>query len=267
MTVNTTIPQISDDFVKLHVDYLVPIIYAQWAHHLTDIAAIESGHQVLDVACGTGVVARAARMEVGMRGKVTALDHNEEMLAVARLRPSPIDWQLGDAGHLPFEDNSFDRVLCQFALTFIDNRIAAIREMLRVCKPNGRVAVSIWAPLEHCHGYDALVQLTKKYAGAQAAARLASPWSLGEADKMDALLLSAGVNEYECHERIGVARFPSVETFIEVHLRAAGVFNKLGKLDLTGLLSAAKHVLAPFILPGGVLATDLNANIFVLFPD
>jgi SAM-dependent methyltransferase len=258
MTDRNIIPQISDDLVKMHVDYLVPIIFAPWAHHLTEIAAIESGHHVLDVASGTGVVARAARMEVGMRGKVTGLDHNEDMLAVARQQASPIDWHLGDAAHLPFEDNSFDRVLCQFALTFIDNRIAAIREMLRVCKPD---------PLDHSHGYSALVQLTRKYAGVRAANRLASPWSLSESGQMDALLQSAGVNEYECHERVGIARFPSIESFIEVHLRLAGEFNNIGSLDLTGLLSAAEHVLAPITLPGGEVAADLNASIFVLYPD
>jgi len=66
MTETHLIPKITDDFIKMHEDFLVPIIFAQWAHHLTDLAEIESGHHVLDVACGTGVVARTALMEVGM---------------------------------------------------------------------------------------------------------------------------------------------------------------------------------------------------------
>ncbi len=112
MTEKHLLPKITDDFVKMHDDFLVPIIYAQWSHHLTDLAEIESGNNVLDVACGTGVVTRAAQMEVGMRGKVTGLDTNEKMLAIARKKSSGIELQLGDACSLPYEDNSFDRVLC-----------------------------------------------------------------------------------------------------------------------------------------------------------
>ena len=84
---------------------------------------------------------------------------------------------------------------------------------------------------------------------------------------MDGLLLSAGVNEYECHERVGIARFPSVETFIEVHLRAAGLFHKLDSEDMSRMLQAARQVFAPYVILDGKLAADLNANIFILDPD
>lgn len=260
-------PKITDDFIKMHDDYLVPIIFAPWAHHLTDIAAIESGHNVLDVACGTGVTTRAALLEVGMTGTVTGLDHDEDMLAVASKKSPGITWQLGDAAALPFNDNSYDRVLCGFALMFISNRIAAIKEMLRACKHGGRAVVSIWAPLEHSKAYTALVRLTHQYAGARAAAILAAPWSLGVPGKMDSLLLSAGVNEYECHERVGLARFPSVETFVEVHLRSAGVFQGLDERKRKDILHAAKFALEAFTSPDGRITAELNANIFVISPD
>ena len=262
-------PKITDDLTKMHEDYLAPIIFAPWAHHLTDIAAIESGHNVLDVACGTGVATRAALLEVGMVGTVTGLDHSEEMLAVssASARSRGIKWQQGDAADLPFRDNSFDRVLCSFALMIISNRIAAIKEMLRVCKRGGRATVSIWAPLDRTKAYTALVKLTHQYAGARAASKLASPWSLGIPGKMDSLLLSAGVNEYECHERVGLARFPSVETFVEVHLRSAGEYHALDERKREDMFDAAKFALAPFIGPKGELTAELNANIFVINPD
>lgn len=267
MTIAQLTPVITDDYIKMHEDYLVPIIFAQWAHHLTDLAEIESGHHVLDVACRTGVVARAALMEVGMRGKVTGLDHNERMLAIARRKTSIIDWQLGDVIALPFEDNRFDRVLCQFSLMFIENRIAAIKEMRRVCKPDGHVAVSIWAPLDHSRVYSALVDLTRQIAGREVASKLAAPWALGTLGKMDNLLLSAGVNEYECHERVGIARFPSVDSLLEVHLRAAGEFHQLDTNVFTRLLRAAEQALAPYTVMDGQIAADLNANIFILLPD
>lgn len=258
------VPEITDDFVQMMDDYLVPRVYAQWAHHVSDIAAIESGNRVLDVACGTGILARVAQMEVGMGGKVTGLDHNEKMLAIAKKKSPGIDWQSGDAAALPFDDNSFDRVLCQFALTFMGNRISAIREMLRVCRPKGRIAVAVWAPIEFSRGYHELFKLTRQFAGERAAMKLATPWSLGVPGKMDALLLSAGVNEYECHERHGITRFPSVATFVEVHLRTAGEFDRLDKVDFNRMLSAAKHTLAPFSVANGEIAADLNANIYLI---
>ncbi len=110
MTEALVIPEITDDLVKMHEDYLVPSIYAQWSHHLIDIAALELGHSVLDVACGTGVVTRAAQLEVGLRGKVTGMDPDERMLAIAREKLPKIDWQHGDLAALPFEADSFDRV-------------------------------------------------------------------------------------------------------------------------------------------------------------
>lgn len=267
MTEKHLAPKITDDFVKMHDDFLVPIIFAQWAHHLTDLAEIESGHRVLDVACGTGVVTRAALMEVGMRGEVTGVDRNERMLAIARKKSPAIDWQLGNATSLPFEDNSFDRVLCQFSLMFMDNRIAVIKELLRVCKPAGKVAVSVWATLDQSKVYTALVNLTRQFAGPRAAMKLAAPWSLGVPGKMDNLLLSAGVMEYECHERVGIARFPSVDTFVEVHLRSAGEYHAIDAENLEQLKRAAEQVLAPHIIMDGQLAADLNVNIFLLFPD
>jgi len=267
MTKTKIVPEITDDLVKMYDDYLVPSIYAQWGHHLIEIAALELGHHVLDVACRTGAVTLTAQLEVGLRGKVTGLDHNEEMLAIASKKSPRIDWQLGDIGALPFEDNSFDRVLCQFALMFIHNRVAAIKEMLRVCKPDGQVVIAIWAPLDHSKGYTALVNLTRKYAGERAALNLASPWSLGVPGRMDALLLSAGVNQYECHERVGLARFPSVESFVEVHLRCACEFHKLSEEDSDRMLTAAEQVLAPFVVSNGEIIAELNANIFVIYPD
>ncbi len=261
------VPKITDDFAKMHDDYLVPIIYAQWAHHLIDIAAIETGHHVLDVACGTGALARAALLEVGFSGKVTGLDHSEEMLTIARKKRSSIDWQHGDTIALPFADASFDRVLCQFALMFLGHRVAAIKEMLRVCKPDGRVAVATWAPLDHSKAYTTLVNLTRQFAGERVAFRLATPWSFGETGKMDALLLSAGVSGYECHERVGLARFPSVETFVEVHLRLAGEFHQLDEQRWKGMLEAAERVLAPFVSSNGEITAQLDANIYLIDAD
>jgi len=260
-------PRITDDYAKMHEDYFVPAVYAQWAHHVTELAAIESGYKILDVACGTGILARTARLEVGMTGKVTGLDHDEKMLAKASQLAPAIEWQVGDAASLPFEDDSFDRVMCQFSLMFIKNRVAAIKEMLRVCKPGGLVVIAIWAPLERSPAYSALVELTRRFAGSRIALKLSSPWSLGVPGKMDTLLLSAKVNEYECHSRPGVARFPSVDAFVETHLRSTGKFHSINEQCFADILSATERALQRYIGQTGQITVPLDADVFLISPD
>jgi SAM-dependent methyltransferase len=264
MTTPHFAPEISDELVKMHEQYLVPAIYAQWANRVADIAEIDLGHHVLDVACGTGTLARAAQLETGLSGKITGLDSNEKMLASAQAHSRGIEWQLGDATKMPFEKNRFDRVMCQFALMFIANRVSVIKEMLRVCKPDGLVVLATWGPLHMGGAYDALINLIRKNLGSHAALKLSSPWSLGKPGVMDALLLTSGVNEYECHQRVGQASYPSMRAFIETHLRLAGEWDDLNDHRLEEIFSAADRHLRPFLAPGGQLVAHLNSNIFTV---
>ena len=149
MTISHFIPEISADLVRTHEQYLVPAIYAQWAGRVAEIAEIEFGHHVLDVACGTGTLARAAQLEAGLAGQVTGLDASELMLESAQRQSPGIKWEIGDAASMSFEKNRFDRVMCQFSLMFINNRVAAIKEMRRVCKVDGLVLVATWGALHH----------------------------------------------------------------------------------------------------------------------
>jgi ubiquinone/menaquinone biosynthesis C-methylase UbiE len=257
-------PDITDDMVIMHEQYLVPAIYAQWASRVAEIAEIDIGQHVLDVACGTGTLARAVQLETGLTGKVIGLDINKEMLASAQAHSHGIEWRLGDATKMPFTKNQFDRVMCQFALMFISNRVAVIKEMLRVCKPDGLVILATWGPLHHGGAYDVLINLVRKHLGSHAAMKLSAPWALGKPGVMDSLLLTSGVNEYECHQRIGQASYPSMRAFIEAHLRLADEFENLSEQSLEEIYNAASLELHPFLAAGGQLVTQLNANIFVV---
>src|SRR5688572_27748780 len=124
--------QLSVEAAEVYESKFVPAVFAEWAPHLVEAAGVAPGQAVLDVACGTGVVARTAADRMGGKGRVVGLDLNDGMLAVAgRLRPD-IEWRQGDAAELPFDAGSFDVVLCQSALMFFPDRARALREMARV---------------------------------------------------------------------------------------------------------------------------------------
>ena len=103
--------QVSGDAAEVYEKCFVPAIFGQWAPQMAEAVRVSSGDRVLDIGCGTGVLARAAADRVAAEGQVTGLDLNEGMLAVARrLRPK-IDWRQGDATQLLFADESYDVVI------------------------------------------------------------------------------------------------------------------------------------------------------------
>jgi SAM-dependent methyltransferase len=117
------------------------------ATRLVNFAGVGAGQKVLDVACGTGVVAITAA-RVG--AKVTALDLTPELLERARYNSQiaglEVDWQEGDVEKIPYEDGIFDVVLSQFGHIFAPRPTLALSEMLRVLKSGGTIAFSTWPP-------------------------------------------------------------------------------------------------------------------------
>lgn len=129
--------------------YFVPAIGDPVARDLIDRAALRAGERVLDVACGTGIVARLAAEKVGETGTVAGLDVNAGMLAVARSVVPPqtsIDWHEASAEAIPLPDEAFDVVLCQMGLQFMADKLAALSEMRRVLAPGGRLLVNAPGP-------------------------------------------------------------------------------------------------------------------------
>lgn len=110
-------------------------------------SGLEPGMDLLDVACGTGnATIPAARSGA----RATGLDFSPELLEIARERGSDamveVEWVEGDAQELPFEDASFDRVISTFGHMFAPDHRRTAKEMLRVCRPGGAIAVACWTP-------------------------------------------------------------------------------------------------------------------------
>jgi ubiquinone/menaquinone biosynthesis C-methylase UbiE len=119
-----------------------------WAPLLVETARLTAGERVLDIACGTGVVTRAAAKRVGLTGRIVGIDLNPGMIAVARSLPAPIgasiEWLERSALDLQLEDASFDVVLCQQGLQSFPDKTVALQEMRRVLDRGGRLALSVW---------------------------------------------------------------------------------------------------------------------------
>ena len=130
---------------ELYQSFFVPSIATPVSGELLRTAAVQPGTRVVDVACGTGAVTRAAAEQVGPTGSVTGIDVAPDMIAVAKTIPAggaPIIWQEADAASLPLPDEFYDVGLCQMGLMFMADRAGALGELHRVVTLGGRVVIN-----------------------------------------------------------------------------------------------------------------------------
>jgi SAM-dependent methyltransferase len=171
----------------------VPALFGQWAPKVADAAQIRPGQRVLDVACGTGILARELSSRTGASGRVAGIDPDAGMIAVARELAPAIEWREGNAESLPFPDQSFDAVVSQFGLMFFTDRRQALHEMWRVLAPGGRLAVAVWDSLENIPAYATEVALLEQVAGRRAADALRAPFVLGNRMDLARVFSAAGM--------------------------------------------------------------------------
>jgi ubiquinone/menaquinone biosynthesis C-methylase UbiE len=136
---------------KLYDTLMVPLIFEAYATGLAELVAGFSPGSVLETAAGSGVVTRALAPRLGAGARYVVTDLNQPMLDYAAARQGPdrrIEWRQADALHLPFEDDSFDIVCCQFGAMFFPDRVAGYAEARRVLKPGGRFVFSVWDRIE-----------------------------------------------------------------------------------------------------------------------
>jgi SAM-dependent methyltransferase len=244
---------------------LVPALMEEWAPRVVAAASIQSGDQVLDVACGTGVLTRAVANRVASAGSVIGFDLDPGMLAVARsLRPD-LRWEQGTAEALPYPDQSFDAVVSQFGLMFVPNKPGALAEMWRVLRPGGRLGIAVWASLEETPAYHAETELIERIAGPQASAPLRHPFSLGERALFADQFAQAGIEIASLTTSEGVGRFPSIRDMVAADvlgwLPLMGV--TLSRTILDAIFREAEITLAPYRQADGSVAFASPAHLAV----
>lgn len=253
--------QVSQDAAEVYQDLFVPSLFEPWAERVADAAKISPGDAVLDVACGTGVLAREARRRVGEEGQVTGLDLNPAMLAVARREASGITWEEGPAESLPFDDGAFDAVVCQFSLMFFEDREAALAEMWRVLGPGGRLAVAVWDRLENSPGYLELASFLEDHLGAEGGEGLRASFTLGDPKALTGLFAGAGIQDAEVATLPGEADFPSLASFVGAELKGWTLADSIDDARFEELLAEAKAPFARFIKDDGRVVFPLPAHL------
>jgi len=253
--------QITLEQAEAYEELFVPALFAQWPPLLLDIAGVTEGQRVLDVACGTGVAARAAADRVGRTGSVVGVDLNPAMLQVAARLRDDIEWRQGDAANLPFDDAEFDAVLCQSAVFFFPDLDVAFAEMARVVRPGGAVAIQTYAALEDQPGYKELDAVVRRIAPGEALDLLDTYWSAGDLPRLSESLERAGLYVVESRTTLGVARYGTVENLIETEVKGTPLVDRLSERQIEQILTESSEVLARFVTQEGELEMPIRAHL------
>jgi len=255
--------QVSRSAADIYEGFFVPALFREPAKYVAEAADIRSGQSVLDVACGTGVLARAAVAFTGDARNVTGLDRNEGMLAVARHLEPRVNWQHGLAEALPFTNQSFERVFNQFGLMFSDDRGGALQEMRRVMKVSGRMHVTVWDSLDRNLGYAAMVNLLNRLFGAKLADALRVPFVLGEPETLCKIFSDADLSVAHWETFDVTARFPSLEAWVQTDIKGWTLADMIDEDQFRTLLREARKELGSFEHSDGSVTFNSPAHLVI----
>ena len=246
-------------FTEIYERVLVGPLFRPFAEQLVARVNPARGDSVIDVACGTGIVARIARERLGPEARVVGVDVAPAMLAVARSVDASIDWREGNAVSLPVgADERFTVLTCHQGLQFMPDKPAAIREMRRVLSPGGRIAIATWCALENVPGMLEINAIAERHVGRIVDSR----HSFGDAGALKRLLVDAGLNRVNVDTHTHDVQFADGPLFARLNAMAVIGMSEKGK----AMSEAERGELAGRIAAdsGEAIARATKAGIFVL---
>lgn len=214
--------QMNTDGPETYERYIVPTWMADWTSDLIDAGCVGPNKRVLDVACGTGIIARKVAGLVGPGGRIVGIDLNEGMLRVAsrcagQEGVTAIEWYHSDVSRMPFSSGEFDTVLCQQGLQFFPDKAAALQEMRRVLAPQGILALSVWGRPEKCPHVIAICDVFTEYLGEESTTIFQVASSLSDHLVLKNLVQNAGFSNIRIRSGVKIARHPSLAELLPAY--------------------------------------------------
>jgi ubiquinone/menaquinone biosynthesis C-methylase UbiE len=252
-------------FPEMYEAYLVNPLFRPWAEITLDEVELTAGDRVLDIACGTGIVARVAKERLGGNGRVVGVDISSDMLAVARAVARNIDWREGNAVALPIHDGEqFDVVVCQQGLQFIPDKAAAVAQMRRALARGGRLAVATWRSDDEIPLFRELRRVAERHLGPIADQR----YSFGDASSLEKLLRTAGLHNVRVSTKWRIIHFDDGAPFLRLNTMAfvgmSAVGRGMGEQERNRLVAAIVSDSAPVLQSysdASGLAFELSTNL------
>ncbi len=256
--------QLSGNMAERYEEFLVPVIFVPWAQKLLGLAKLKPENQLLDLACGTGIVSRLAAAKGAI---ATGGDINAGMLAVAKKCSGSlnIDFQEADACNLPFDDKKFDVVICQQGLQFFPNKSKALAECFRVLKPGGRAIFCTARALEENPLMTAQVEAIKAHLGKDKTGAIQAVCGFTDPEVTQALFADAGFNPIEVNKVVLTLNAKNAAEFVNGLMKAIPVSDAIAALDNNTRKAMQGSLLKAFgaCFDGESLAFPHSANVAI----
>ena len=236
--------------------WFVPAIATPVSADLLRAADLQPGQRVLDVACGTGVIARLAAERVGPAGSVVGVDVAPDMIDVAKSAPAAdvhIEWHVSDAAALPLPDDAYDVVLCQMGLMFMEDRPAALAEMRRVLAPGGRVVVNTPGAIQPV--FQLMEEAIVEHISPELGGFVRAVFSMHDPDALASLLTGAGLHDVSADVATATLRLPGPAEFLWQYINLTPMGPLVAAAPETAKLAMEQQVVEgwqPFVVDGGI---------------
>jgi SAM-dependent methyltransferase len=255
---------------QLYDEYFVPLIFEPYAGDLATLVAARRPSRVLEIAAGTGVVTRAMAQRLPAATSIVATDLNAPMIERAQAigTAHPVEWRTADASSLPFDDGTFDAVVCQFGVMFFPDKAKAYAEARRVLKPGGAFLFNAWDRIEDNEFADVVTRaLGELYPADPPLFMARTPHGYHDRQRILADLSAGGFRQGAAIEtvthrsRAGSPRHPAI-----AYCQGSPLRNEIEARDPGGLARATEHAERAIASRFGAGAVDgrIQAHVVVV---